>query len=126
MSNTVRKKPTNHLYMRSNTFINYRRTEAVCKDSLKDYPHKKINRLKSAQTRVPDNYDDLILSYYRGQHWHRETKDVYTNKYPFPRLPILNLETYNYVQQKVFKKDKHYLKKQNEFKESLIAGEQEI
>ena len=70
MSRTTRNKPTGSAYLRSMKHVGYKRMEEQCIGMIDNYPSRHINRIRYKAKEI-DPYDDYIVSYYRGQSWHR-------------------------------------------------------
>ena len=75
MGKKYRKFPSSVGYMKQQKHIGYKRLEEEAEEFLHDIPHKKPNRIKSALNRIPDPWDDQLVSEFRGQEWHRNRND---------------------------------------------------
>jgi hypothetical protein len=75
MGKTYRKEPSNQMNHKQQKHIGYKRLEEEAEQYLHDIPHKKPNRIKSALNRIPDPWDDQIVSEFRGQDWYRNRND---------------------------------------------------
>jgi hypothetical protein len=71
MGKTYRSEPSNGTYHKRQKHVGHRRIEEETEEYLSEYPIHKANRIKSAKSRIPDPWDDKVVSEYRGQDWHR-------------------------------------------------------
>ena len=72
MGKTYRKQPSSKSLMKRQAHVGYRKLEESAEDNLQEYPHSKPNRIKSAQSRIANPWDDKVISDYRGQDWYRD------------------------------------------------------
>lgn len=72
MGKTYRREPSNKSYMKQPRNRGYRQLEEMAEDGLYDLPAKHSNRVGSRKTRISDAWDNLIITEYRGQKFHRE------------------------------------------------------
>ena len=73
MGKTYRKQPSSGSYHKRQHHIGYRKLENSVEEEFGEYPAiKHHNRISSSKNRIPNLWDDEIISEYRGQDWYRD------------------------------------------------------
>lgn len=77
MSRTYRNKPTSGCYLRHLKYVTNLKIALHSVQDLKEYKYPIRNRVKASFHKTTNAWDDIVISNYRGQKWHRELKQYY-------------------------------------------------
>jgi len=74
MGKTIRREPSHGMWFRRIKHVSFRKAEEAAIDQLIEQLLIPSNRHSSFSSRIRNPWDDIIVSYYRGQKWGRKYK----------------------------------------------------